>query len=252
MAKQIATTSADRIRHVLQEEISSAKLAPGSPLDELELAARHGVSRTPVRDALLQLSAQGFVRIVPRVGIFVADLSPDELGNMFETLAYLEGMCAGLAAQRMDDDGRRKLAHAHAAARAAAIAQQPGGYAQVNHRFHSLLYSHCGNDYLILQIMAIRARTQPYTLRQFDQPDRPAHSWREHGDILMAVADRDERAATQAATRHIVLGGQEFREFARRFPEKLYPPVGELRYAGPGPLDWLYGARCSPAQTSTN
>ena len=248
MQKPYPATAADRIRQTLEDQIVNAELPPGLALDETLLAQRCGVSRTPVRDALLQLSAQGYVHIKPRVGIFVAALEPGELANMFETLAYLEGLCAGLASQRITQSGRRDLLAAHRNAEPDLAAQRPGGYAAANLAFHDVLYRASGNDYLIQQIMAIRKRTHPYRLRHFDQPGRLACSWREHAGILEAVLDGDEGAASRAATRHIVEGGQQFREFAERFPQGLFAAVGSMRaaeHAAPAAatLAWLYGPR---------
>ncbi|OZI42759.1 GntR family transcriptional regulator [Bordetella genomosp. 5] len=243
MTPPSAITAADRIRADLEEQIASATLPPGAALDETALALAYGVSRTPVRDALLQLAARGFVRIAPRVGIFVNQLSPDELANMFETLAYLEGLCAGLATRRISQAEREALAQAHEASRPRA---DGAGYGAANHAFHALLYQACGNPYLTEQIVAIRRRTQPYRLRHFDQPDRVAHSWREHGVIVRAVLAADADAATQAATRHIVVGGRQFRAFAARFPQGLFNEADEPAPRA-APLDWLYGARAGSA-----
>lgn len=255
MQKPYPATAADRIRQTLEDQIVNAELPPGLALDEALLAQRCGVSRTPVRDALLQLSAQGFVHIKPRVGIFVAALEPGELANMFETLAYLEGLCAGLASQRITKAARRDLLAAHRDAEPDRASARPGGYAAANFAFHDVLYRASGNDYLVQQIMAIRKRTHPYRLRHFDQPGRLACSWREHSSVLDAVLDGDERAASQAATRHIVEGGQQFREFAERFPQGLYASVGSMRsseQAAPAAatLAWLYGPRTAVRHTN--
>ncbi|OZI68142.1 GntR family transcriptional regulator [Bordetella genomosp. 1] len=246
MTQASAPTAADRIRLDLEARIADGTLPPGAPLDEAALAAAFGVSRTPVRDALLQLGAHGFVRIVPRVGIFVAELDADALANMFETLAYLEGLCAGLAARRIDPATRRALRRAH---QAAEPRPDGAGYGAANQAFHAVLYEACGNPYLIAQIVLIRRRTQPYRLRHFDQPGRVARSWREHGAIVAAVLAGDVDGATRAATAHIVEGGREFRAFAARFPQGLFHEPEPAALAPPvaAPLGWLYGARANAA-----
>ncbi|MBR8657795.1 FCD domain-containing protein, partial [Achromobacter sp. Marseille-Q0513] len=141
---------------------------------------------------------------------------------------------------------------AHRDAEPRLAAQRPGGYAAANIAFHDILYRASGNSYLIQQIMVIRKRTQPYRLRYFDQRSRLTCSWQEHAVILEAVLDGDENAASQAATSHIVQGGQQFREFAARFPSGLFAPVarmGEAEHATPA-LAWLYGPRTMPIKTN--
>ena len=100
---------ANEIRNALQEEIETGKLPPGSPLDERALAARFQVSRTPVREALQQLAARDLVRIAPRQGMSVARLSISQVRAIMETIGELEGVCARLAARRLDDALRTQL-----------------------------------------------------------------------------------------------------------------------------------------------
>src|SRR3546814_19376988 len=94
-------TNTDRVRAQLESPIVAGTLQPGTTLDEAQLGQLFEVSRTPVREALLQLAAEGFVRIVPRAGIYVVQLSAGELAEMFEALSYAEGLCAQLASPRL-------------------------------------------------------------------------------------------------------------------------------------------------------
>ncbi len=245
----VATTVADRILTMLKHDIVSARLYPGMPLDDKALSAKYQVSRTPVRDALLQLSALGYVRIVPRMGIFVVELGADELADMFETLAHLEGLCTELAARRIDAAGRSALASAHRAGRPSLARKQTGGYDQANDAFHDVLYRSAGNDYLAQQIRELRNRTHPYRMRHFDDMERMACSWREHATIMEAVLDGDGVSARQAATRHVVQGRADFSGFLARFPDGLYAARAVADDAGDTqraafdiPLHWMRAA----------
>jgi DNA-binding GntR family transcriptional regulator len=80
----------DRIRNALTDAISSGELAPGTTLDEQQLADRYGASRTPVREALRQLATSGMVEVRPRRGVIVRHVTADEVMDMFETMAELE------------------------------------------------------------------------------------------------------------------------------------------------------------------
>src|SRR5678815_5398232 len=86
-----ATSTPDLIAESLREEILRGVLAPGQALRQEELAERFGVSRLPVRDALLRLEAQGLVHVYPNRGAFVISLSADEVSEIYEMRILLEG-----------------------------------------------------------------------------------------------------------------------------------------------------------------
>ena len=105
----------DRLREQIEERIATGKLLPGQHLDETELANEFGASRTPIREALIQLASAGLVQIRPRRGAVVSTVSPHEIVEMFEVMAELEAMCARLAARRMSAAEHAKLLEAHQA-----------------------------------------------------------------------------------------------------------------------------------------
>ena len=92
-----------QIKQALEQEIVVGQLPPGKRLDEVQLAERFQVSRTPIREALQLLAANGLVQRFPRRGAFVTEIGIDSLIEMFEVMAELEGMCGRLAARRMND-----------------------------------------------------------------------------------------------------------------------------------------------------
>src|SRR6202789_243171 len=102
-------TRAEELRLQLADEIVRGALAPGAALDETDIARRFGVSRTPVREALRQLAASGLVEARAHRGAVVAQPSLERLGGMFEAMAELEALCAGLAAERMTPAERYRL-----------------------------------------------------------------------------------------------------------------------------------------------
>eukprot|EP01030_Chromulinospumella_sphaerica_P033266 gene33266-34111_t len=95
------TTHSATLREEIEEMIAVGTLKPGQHLDETELAARFGVSRTPIRETLIQLASMGLVVIRPRRGAIVAELGPQQLVEMFEMMSELEATCGRLAARRM-------------------------------------------------------------------------------------------------------------------------------------------------------
>ena len=101
---------ADALRDQLEQDIVTGALRPGERLDEQSLAARFGVSRTPIREALMQLASAGLVELQARRGAFVASLSLREVIERFEVMAALEGACGALAARRMTEAERARAA----------------------------------------------------------------------------------------------------------------------------------------------
>ncbi len=126
------------LRQVIEDEIVEGHLALGARLDEAQLAARFGVSRTPIREALLQLAVSGLVETKPRRGTLVSAPEPHHLLAMFETMAEIEATCGRLAARRLTPaDG--KALEAALTACAAASADCEAYYAE-NYVFHGLIY----------------------------------------------------------------------------------------------------------------
>jgi len=100
---------AQDLRQTIEDEIVEGRLALGSRLDEVQLAARFGVSRTPIREALLQLAVSGLVETKPRRGTIVSAPEPHHLIAMFETMAEIEAACGRLAARRLMPEDRAAL-----------------------------------------------------------------------------------------------------------------------------------------------
>src|SRR4051812_43586726 len=127
------------LRVAIEEMIAVGTLKPGQHLDETELATRFGVSRTPVRETLIQLASMGMVVIRPRRGAIVAELGPQQLVEMFEVMAELEAMCGRLAARRMTPAEHDGLRAAHRACMDTRDAQDPDAYFYKNEAFHDAL-----------------------------------------------------------------------------------------------------------------
>ena len=211
----------DKIRRKIEENINNGIYLPGDSLDESEIAREFDVSRTPVREAILQLSAHGLVTVVPRSGTYVARMSIKELLAVFELLAELEGVCAKLAARRMDAKARSRLQRLHEESHSLLAAHDAMGYEQANANFHGVLYEGCLNAYLREQILTIRLRTRAYRQDHFQDPRRVRKSWQDHAVVVEAILAGDDTAASLAMIDHIAIGGKEFAEFITRIPDRL-------------------------------
>jgi DNA-binding GntR family transcriptional regulator len=207
-------TRAEELRQQLSDEIVRGALAPGSALDETELAQRFNVSRTPVREALRQLTASGLIESRPHRGAVVAQPSVERLTGMFEAMAELEALCAGLAAERMSPVQRHALEAIHEELRVLSYDGNPERFHEVNERFHNAIYKGSQNDYIAEITLATRVRVQPFRRAQFRNLGRLAKSQAEHDRVVVAIMRGDRNGAATAMRDHIVLVRDEYEHYA--------------------------------------
>jgi DNA-binding GntR family transcriptional regulator len=210
----VKITRAEELRLQLADEIVRGVLAPGAPLDETEIARRFSVSRTPVREALRQLVASGLVEARAHRGAVVARPSVDRLSGMFEAMAELEALCAGLAAERMSRLDRHRLEMVHEELRVLSHAGNPDRFHEVNERFHNAIYAGSQNAYIAEMTLATRVRVQPFRRAQFRNLGRLAKSHAEHDRVVVAIMRGDKAGAVVAMRAHIELVRDEYEIYA--------------------------------------
>lgn len=213
----------ERIRSAVETDIRNGVLLPGQSIDEHELAARYQVSRTPVREALLQLKAQGILHSQPRNGMVVARMDVQELLAIWELMAEMEGVCARMACQRMSAEEREELARVHREAAPIAEADDAQAWREANHAFHEVLYRGCRNPYLREQLLALRARTGAYLRHAFIAVGRIRASHEQHGELVEAILANDPARAHRMMMRHISLaqGAKGLAEFLINLPKSM-------------------------------
>ena len=214
-----------RLQDAIEHDIATGALAPGARLDELSLAARYQVSRTPVREALHQLAASGMVEMRPRRGAVVATAGPGRLYEMFEVMAELEAMSGRLAARRVTPEMRAALDAAHQACRGAL--DGPDGYYEANEAFHQAIYRASGNAFLEEQCLALQKRLRPYRRLQLRVGNRITRSFAEHEAIVAAIVAGDSAAAAEALTAHVRVQGERF---GRSRGEPCQPPGSRIAF----------------------
>lgn len=198
------------LRESIEEMIATGKMLPGHHLDETTLATQFGVSRTPVREALIQLASMGIVEIRPRRGAVVAEIGPQKLVEMFEVMAEFEAMCGRLAARRMSPAEHAQLREAHQACHDACIAQDADAYFYRNEHFHDVIYAGSHNAFLTEQARALQRRLRPYRRLQLRVRDRLANSFAEHAAVVEAIIAGDGERTTELLRSHIMIQGQRF------------------------------------------
>ncbi|ATA55622.1 GntR family transcriptional regulator [Variovorax boronicumulans] len=215
--------TAERIRLAVEESIRDGTLLPGDTVDEQALMTAYEVSRTPVREALLQLQAQGLVESLPRGGMVVAKMDMTQLLAMWELLAELEGLCVRLACERMTPEERLDLAKSHERAAAAVKKEDVKAWQEHNRRFHEALYQGARNPYLRQEILRMRSQTGAYRRHAFAAFGRLKSSWEQHSKLLDAIQRRDAKAAAELMVEHMSpgQGSTNFASFMAALPKEL-------------------------------
>lgn len=183
-----------KVYKTLKEGILRREFLAGSQLKESVLAQKLGVSRTPIREALNQLSKEGIVEILPRKGAFVKNCSKEEVSEILILREVLEGVCARLAAQRMDNARIDKLEEIFKEYWMGAI-----DYAQADEMFHNEIIKASGSPRLVGLINNLKDSLQMLDMRavSFRYPDRINESLKEHQEIIEAFKARDPILAEQ-------------------------------------------------------
>ena len=193
----------------LREMIESGALAPGERITEQALAARFGVSRTPLREALRALATEGLVETAPNRGARVARLTPADVDEIFPIMAQLEALAGELAAARLTDLELAELKALHYEMALHHTRGASRAYLVVNERIHDKILSAAGNATLstLYRSLAGRVRRARYASPMSEA--QWARSLAEHEAILAALEARDgprlsallrDHVATKAAT----------------------------------------------------
>ena len=209
----------ETIRAAIEQEILSGKLPSGTQLEEQQLLARFNVSRTPVREALIQLESAGLVDLVPRQGAIVSSITLREYVAMSEILVQLEALAARLAARRISAEQRAAMQQALDACRAAAEQADADHYREANDAFHGVIYEACCNDILSRQIRTMRARMRGMRDLRFEKPARILASLEEHRAVMEAIVAGSEDDAAAAMVRHIATGGDVYADMIASMPD---------------------------------
>lgn len=194
----------------IKKAILTSRYHPGDRLVEGNLAEWLGVSRNPVREALRQLEAEGFVEIAPRRGASVATIGLREAHDLFEVRGALEALSARLAASRATDEALASLEDIVVRGEKAAKEKRWQDLPELNTEFHLRMVEVSGNRQLARLIADLRDRIQWIYSRHIKR--RAVHSWEEHRELFDAVAAHSPEVAAHIALRHIAAAKEAFAE----------------------------------------
>lgn len=198
-----------RIEAALMDDIAAGVLDPGERLDEVRLTERFGVSRTPVREALSRLVAQGVLVPGEKRGVRVAVYTRAQLAQIFEAMHEIEATCARMASQRLTLLSRTEIEDAQAACLAAAEAGDIPAYLNANEQFHRTIYHATGNPYMADIAMDFRYRTGPFRAKKFATKEDLLASARSHDELVLDIFSGDSATASRGMREHMWVSFQQ-------------------------------------------
>lgn len=203
----------NKIKAILEERILDRYYAPGAKLNERNLAAEFDVSRTPVRDVLGRLQAEGLVEHIPRKGVFVKHSSLKDVLNLLEILALIESSCARLAARVGGLEDKKKLVSKAEEIVEASREDLISAYTRSNQEFHEIIYSMAYNQELITMVKDVRKKVAPFRKHIHRVAGMTKVSAVEHIDIAQAIMNREEDKAANLMFEHLDMQRKEFAPF---------------------------------------
>jgi DNA-binding GntR family transcriptional regulator len=190
----------EEVAELLRQRIFNRELEPGSWIDELKLAQAYGISRTPLREALKVLAAEGLVTMKVRRGAYVTEVSDKDLADVYHLLALLESDGAGVVAERASDEQLAELRALHAELEAA-VTQRERFFA-INERFHIRLLEIADNRWRQQMVSDLRKVMKLNRHNSLLKSGRIAESLAEHRAVVDALLARDAVQARERMQRH--------------------------------------------------
>jgi len=204
--KQDNLSRAEHVYQWLREQMRSGGFAPGDRLREVDLAARLGVSRTPVREAIRRLASDGLVEGAPSRGVMFIELDKQQVREIYALRAVLEGAAARLAAQHASHDEIAMMREM--VGDEASVKNSPETHGRNNRVLHQAICEAAHNRYLMQALTQLSDTLGLLPGTTFQVPGRPQEARNEHLAIIAAIARRDADEAERLARQHIQLAGQ--------------------------------------------
>jgi DNA-binding GntR family transcriptional regulator len=194
----------DNVTEALRDLIVEGELSPGTKIREHALCTRFGISRTPLREALKVLAAEGLVQLLPRRGAFVAEITQTEIDELFPIMAALEALAAETACVRMSDSHIETLRKMHDKMYVFHAAGAEKDYLRINREIHLQLFEIAGNASLtaIYEQLLVRIHSVRFVARK--TPEQWQRAVDEHVAIMAAIARRDGPRLAKLLRSHLL------------------------------------------------
>ena len=198
----------EQVADQFREAIQSGKLAPGDRLIETDIANAMKIGRNAVREAIRYLEKEGLITTTPFKGAHVTVPNIDEIGQTFEVIAGLQGLCARLAAKRMTDAELKKIEALHEEIEKHYAEKNHEAYLKANGIFHKSIQELTKNRVLNELVTEFRKRVVLYKQRQLNLPNRFDASIQEHREIMVAFRQKNPELAEVTMKKHMSRMGQ--------------------------------------------
>lgn len=191
------------VYNAIEEKIISGEYKSGEQITEMRLSSELGVSRTPVREALAMLEKDGLIELIPNKGAVVRGISESDLVDIYAIRERLEGLCALLCAERIDDKGQRELSDIVELSEFYLSKGDAEKLSELDSRFHACIYAHCGSRMLQKILSDLHRAIGAYRRRSIENPERTSKSVAEHRRIYEAIKDNDSALSEELMSQHI-------------------------------------------------
>lgn len=193
-----------KVYHVLKERIIKEDLKPGEKILEVNIGEQLGVSRTPIREALRELAAEGFVKMIPNQGMMVSNVSIEEIKEVLQIRKLLEGFAASITAKKINKGEIKKLEKIIEKMNISISKDDVLVYSDLNGEFHNLILKVCGNKRLIKICANLSGSDHRFRIRALrDNSERLKYSLKEHQEIVDALKKKDSEQADRRSKKHI-------------------------------------------------
>ena len=193
----------DVVFNTLREAILKGELKPGERLMELQLAAKLGVSRTPIREALRKLELEGLVNMVPRKGAEVADITEKSLRDVLEVRKALEELSVQLACEKITEEEIEELKRVAERFKDTLDDQDVTKIAEADVAFHDVIYTATDNQKLILLLNNLREQMYRYRVEYLKKEEAYPQLIAEHEELIDNISKRNKEEATRIMCEHI-------------------------------------------------
>lgn len=193
-----------RVFNRLREDILSGKYKEGDELKEVAIGEELGVSRTPVREAFRQLELEGLIQIIPNKGAYVTGITEKDVKDIYMIRSLLEGLCARWACEHITDEQMEEMEENIYLAKFHAQKGHLEQLAELDNRFHDILYEACNSKMLEHQLKDFHEYVLRVRKKTLSNVNRGPKSNEEHEQIMEAIKAKDADRAEMLANKHMI------------------------------------------------
>ena len=204
--------------HKIQRAITNGTLSPGERLVEKRICEEFKVGRTPLREALSQLQIEGYLDVIPHKGFTVAKMSLENVKEIYDSIAALEGYATKMATQYLNGLDLKKLTSIHDNLRMASELNDSQKWLDENIRFHEYLVKASRNNFLHTLIDSVRNRIYRYRLISIAIANPFSSYFSAHEEILTAISNKNPDEAGKAMENHVLDVGKKVVDFMKVVP----------------------------------